>query len=43
MATINPVFAIRTQVENAIKQAMMQHRQWSVNPNIDRDVYKVFA
>jgi hypothetical protein len=43
MATINPVFAIRAQVETAIKQALMQRRQWSVNPHIARDVYKVFA
>ena len=43
MATINPIFAVRTQVENAIKQAVMQRRQWSVNPHIARDVYKVFA
>ena len=43
MATINPIFAIRTQVETAIKQAMIQRRQWSVNPHITQDVYKVFA
>lgn len=43
MAIINPIFAVRAQVETAIKQAMIQRRAWSVNPHILQDVYKVFA
>ena len=40
MATINPIFNIRYQVANAIKQAMMQRRPWSVNPHVLRDIFK---
>ena len=42
-SSLNPIYAVRSQVETAIKQAVIQRRAWSVNPNIDIDVYKVFA
>lgn len=43
LSTPNPIYAVRFQVETAIKQAVIQRRAWSVNPHIHCDVFKVFV